>query len=76
MSRDSVWTVTQNVLSSAENPCSITARIPGPTTLDELKSPLVLEWVWLPQGLISTLVNSMKHQCENSVAVKSDHTPS
>ncbi|GFT13463.1 hypothetical protein TNCV_2515121 [Trichonephila clavipes] len=42
--------------------CSIAARRPAPTTIDELKSTLVQEWGWLPQELIRTLVNSMKHR--------------
>ncbi|GFY08952.1 transposable element Tcb2 transposase [Trichonephila clavipes] len=40
---------------------SITARRSASMTIDELKSALVQEWVRLPQGLIKTLVNSMKH---------------
>ncbi|GFX46103.1 hypothetical protein TNCV_2094211 [Trichonephila clavipes] len=46
--------------------CSIAARKPSPTTIDEFKSSLRLEWMWLPQGLIRTLAETLffrKKQC-------------
>lgn len=54
---------------------SIGARRPAPTTIDELKGALLQEWARLPQGLMRTLVNSMKRRCESCVAVRGDHTP-
>ncbi|GFU23472.1 hypothetical protein TNCV_113921 [Trichonephila clavipes] len=54
---------------------SIAARRPAPTTINELKSALVQEWVLLPKGLIRTQVNSMKYRRESCVAVRNGNTP-
>ncbi|GFV35756.1 DDE_3 domain-containing protein [Trichonephila clavipes] len=54
---------------------SIAPRRPALMTINHLKSALVLELAWLPQGLIRTLVKSIKLQCKNWVAVRGDHTP-
>ncbi|GFV67254.1 hypothetical protein TNCV_3670091 [Trichonephila clavipes] len=35
--------------------CSVSARTTHPTAIEELKMPLVQEWVWSPQGSIRTL---------------------
>ncbi|GFU63939.1 transposable element Tcb2 transposase [Trichonephila clavipes] len=48
---------------------SIAARRPARTTIDELKSTLVQEWMWLPKGMIRTLVNSVKQQYESCQAI-------
>lgn len=53
----------------------VSQRTRPPRTMQELKIALREEWDNIPQGLLNTLVDSMKNRCKMCISVRGCHTP-